>query len=93
MKRLILFLIALFILTSCGQKKETPLSKKPEESVGLFPIILNGKWGYIDTTGKIVINPQFDEAWWFSEGLARIKIGDRWGYIDKTGKYVWEPTE
>jgi len=50
------------------------------------------KYGYIDKTGKIVIEPKFDNAWSFSEGLARVKIDDKDGYIDKTGKYVWEPT-
>jgi hypothetical protein len=28
----------------------------------------NGKYGYIDKTGKIVIKPQFDEPGIFSEG-------------------------
>lgn len=36
-------------------------------------------------TGQIVINPQFDEAQPFSEGLAAVRIGDdetgKWGFI------------
>ena len=47
-----------------------------------------GKWGYIDKTGKFVIEPRFDGAEDFSEGLAPVKLGDKWGYIDKTGKLV-----
>ncbi len=65
---------------------------------GLFSIIRNGKYGFIDKTGQIVINPQFKFAWSFSEGLAAVEIGDKqailggkWGYIDKTGKYVINP--
>jgi hypothetical protein len=52
-----------------------------------------GKWGYIDKTGKYIINPQFDEAMGFNEGLASVRIGDKWGYIDKNGKFVWNPTD
>ena len=50
------------------------------------------KFGYIDKAGKIVINPQFDDAYNFFEGLASVGVEDKWGYIDQTGRYVWEPT-
>ena len=50
------------------------------------------KWGYIDKTGKIVIQPQFSQAGTFSEGLATVLIenGTKKNYvmIDKTGKIV-----
>ena len=46
-------------------------------------------------TGTIVINPQFNSADSFSDGLARVRIGDfttgKWGFIDKTGHYVINP--
>ncbi|MBI1929008.1 WG repeat-containing protein [Candidatus Poribacteria bacterium] len=39
----------------------------------------------------MVIKPQFDDAGFFDEGVARVKTGNRYGYIDKNGKYVWKP--
>jgi len=54
-----------------------------------YPI--SDTWGYIDKTGKTVIEPQFDDARNFQEELARVKINKKWGYIDKTGKMVIEP--
>ena len=51
----------------------------------------NNKYGYIDKTGKIVIQPQFDEANAFYEGLASVEKNKKWGYIDKTGKIVIQP--
>jgi len=71
---------------------QTEQPTQVENSIPLFPIEKDGKWGYIDNTGRIVIKPQFDEARDFSEGLARVTIDGKFGYIDKTGKYVWEPT-
>ena len=61
-----------------------------------------GKCGYIDKTGEFVIEPQFDDADDFSEGLAGVRVGDvrgevgwlkkgKYGFIDKTGKFVIEP--
>ena len=32
---------------------------------------------------EYAIIPQFDDAEFFSEGLAAVKIGDRWGYINQ----------
>jgi predicted DNA-binding WGR domain protein len=57
-----------------------------------------GKWGFIDKTGKVVIQPQFDYAFGFSEGLVAVEIRTEttsmvrmWGYIDRTGKLVIKP--
>ena len=49
-----------------------------------------GRFGYIDTNGKLVINPQFEDAGMFSGGLAPVKMG-RWGFVDKSGKVVINP--
>ena len=55
----------------------------------------DGKWGYIDKSGKFVIDPQFDYAEGFSEGLAAVRSGDektgKWGFIDRSGKYAITP--
>ena len=51
----------------------------------LFPVKVNGKWGYIDRTGKMVIAPQFDLADPFSEGLGDVELGGKWGYVDGEG--------
>ena len=57
----------------------------------LFTIYENGKWGYIDKTGKVIIEPKFDEAADFSEGLARVKVGIFYGFIDFSGDFVIKP--
>jgi len=81
------YVLMIFMLGSCT--KDAQKSKQKPE--GLFPVIVSGKIGYIDKQGKIVINPQFDDAWHFSEGLAGVKIGGKWGYIDKQGKIIINP--
>lgn len=56
--------------------------------------------GYIDISGKWVIEPRFHIAGEFTEGMAPVAISLeegrekklRFGYIDKTGKFVIEPT-
>ncbi len=61
-------------------------------SEGLIPATASdGSWQFIDRTGKTIIEPQFDSAFPFREGLAAVSIGSRYGYIDKTGKYRINP--
>lgn len=43
----------------------------------------------------MVIEPQFDFAAPFFDGLALVNVKaeePKTGYIDKTGRYVWKPT-
>jgi hypothetical protein len=65
---------------------------------GLYPVKVDGKWGFIDSTGTIKIEPRFDlraGSPGFSEGLAPVGVMDsgelKFGYIDKTGAWVVEP--
>ena len=71
-----------------------------ESSDDLTPIQQNGKWGYADAVGRIVIKPQFSRAGRFAEGLALVWTGGapltdpvitpfvKMGYINATGHWV-----
>ena len=52
---------------------------------------MNDKWGYIDTSGRFIIKPQYVWADSFSDGRATVDDGDGQGYIDTTGKVAIEP--
>lgn len=53
---------------------------------GVFgSLSLTLKWGYIDTSGMIVIPCRFDLAEQFSEGYAAVMSGSKWGFIDGRG--------
>jgi hypothetical protein len=39
----------------------------------------------------MIIKPQFDAAYMFSEGLAPIKLNNKWGFVNKEGKAVIAP--
>lgn len=58
---------------------------------GLAPISENGKWGFVNTDGIIVISPRFDRVMEFSEGLAGVYIDNKWGFINTSGEFVIEP--
>lgn len=66
-----------------------------------IPVERQGKWGYADNVGNIVIPAQFSLAHRFSDGLALVWFGGipltdpivkdfvKMGYIDRTGRWAF----
>lgn len=48
----------------------------------------NGRCGFINTKGEVIIDYQFESSYQFHEGLAAVNTADKWGFIDKSGKVV-----
>src|SRR6218665_3960374 len=84
MRKITSFLLLAFLLSAFSASSQS-------RGILLAPVKIDGKWGYIDKTGKIAINPQFDRAGSFKEGLARIQLGGKCGFIGKTGKIAINP--
>jgi len=51
----------------------------------------NGLWGFINTSGEVTIDFQFEEALSFGQHIAAVRVGDYWGYINLFGDIVHEP--
>ena len=51
----------------------------------------DGKWGYINTEGQLVIPYSFEEANLFSDGLALVKTDGLYGYINTEGSLAIAP--
>ena len=49
----------------------------------------NGKWNFIDITGKILSKEWFDKAWSFSRGFAEIKKNGKENFIDINGNLLF----
>ena len=53
----------------------------------------NGKYGYVDKNGVVVVNYIYDDATEQNEyGYSAIKKDGKWGAIDSTGKVIVEPS-
>lgn len=83
--------IVLVAAVVCARAQSAPA---PPE---LLPIVQYGKAGYIDRSGKIMIQPQFVRGWNFFEGLAVVtmtvpdKAYPLAGVIDTSGSWVIQP--
>jgi hypothetical protein len=79
--------VGLFLLlTAC---RDRPSTHAEEESVYMADYEAPAyKWGFIDSTGNLVIDAVYDDVGTFSGGLAAVNFQGLWGYIDKNGKPV-----
>lgn len=59
---------------------------------GLQAVRIDGKYGFIDLDGQVVIPCIYSSAENFDGDLARVRQGDRVGYIDRAGNevYMWD---
>lgn len=53
---------------------------------GLAAVMIEGKWGYIDKTGTLVIPCRYDWAGPFTDSLAPVESEEMVGYIDRRGE-------
>jgi hypothetical protein len=99
-RRLTLSLAALcaltFALAPAGASRQQEAGKKPDDG-RLYPVKSKWKSGYIDRTGKLVIEAKYDHAGEFSEGLAVVGHGFIYEGLDKVkpafGNFVPIPLE
>lgn len=49
---------------------------------------IDNKWGFVDNTGKVVIEPIYEEANSFSNGYAAVKFAGQWGFINMDNEVV-----
>jgi hypothetical protein len=56
----------------------------------LYPIRDGRKFGFINRSGTVVVQPQYDAVGECREGRIRVTVGSLSGYMDTTGKLVIE---
>ena len=85
------------IVALCFCVMLTPASAAPAGatvwgySEGLAQCELNGKWGFVDASKKVVIPLQYDSIVSFSLGMAAVSLNGRLGVIRQDGSYLIQP--
>lgn len=69
-----------------NESSDTPIIV--DQPVELYPVLLDGDWGYINKEGAMVIEPEHQIAYPFSDGLAAVRSGWRWYFLDERGEFV-----
>lgn len=67
-------------------------SKEALKGNKIFATSNNGKWGFVDSNGNIILDYQYEKATDVNEyGFAGIKLGGKWGVVNSEGKVILEP--
>ena len=88
--------LALVFVAGCASSRVTfePRSGRAIASAedvaagdALYPFqAADGRWGYMDATGRVAVGPRFDAAEPFSEGRAAVRVDGAYGYADPSGR-------
>jgi len=95
MKNRTLLLVIICLMTICGiDKLIAGELTNVKGGSDLYPVYVleKNKCGYINASGKLIINPGFEEAYVFHEGLAAVKFEKKYGYINTKGEVIIKPT-
>ncbi|MCD7924503.1 MAG: WG repeat-containing protein [Bacteroides sp.] len=85
MRKSLYYSLLLCLMTSCNNYN------KSEVNTELTPVASGTKFGYVDTQGQYQINPQFEGACFFHEGLGLAGSTNKIGFIDTKGNFVINP--
>ena len=58
---------------------------------GMLSFRENGKWGYLNAAGSVVVAPIFERVQDFSEGLAWVRDEGKWGVLQCDGSFAVLP--
>ncbi|MBD3327809.1 hypothetical protein GF340_00735 [Candidatus Peregrinibacteria bacterium] len=92
-RRYFIVFLGFIFLFSCNSANEHPLESADAQmgEVALWPVEKDGKWGFINAKGEMKIQPRFDFAREFSQGLALVDVNKKRGFIRPSGNYAIAP--
>ena len=64
---------------------------KPFFESNITAVKKDGKWGFINAEGKIIIEPQYEDAAAFGRGIGAVKKDGKWGFVNAENRMVIEP--
>jgi hypothetical protein len=80
------------LATTGGGREGTPTTGYPSSCGGApADAVVTCRVGFIDPSGAFAIQPTFESALDFREGLAAVRLNGRWGFIDTRGQIVIPP--
>ena len=53
-----------------------------------FIVQRDGKWGFVDKSGKEISGVKYDTLSYFLYGLAKVRANNKWGFVNEAGKEV-----
>lgn len=91
LKRILTALLALALLLLGGCAKTPSVCYDALGAFGeadMWPVAQNGKWGFVDGSGRLIVPCEWDGAADVRMGHASVCRDGKWGAIDRTGRVI-----
>lgn len=97
---LLIFVFILSTFSTFAQKGKSKSKTQPKSGYdykgpyyeGLARVKTKLKWGFVDSTGNVVVPLKYNEVTNFDGGVAKVRVGTKWGLIDNKGTVLRKPT-
>lgn len=83
---LIAFQTNIGVVAASNSSTDNKTITTQDSKTALYPFSKNGKWGYMDIKGNVIVSPQYDYAESFSDGLGLVGFKGKYGYINGDGE-------
>jgi hypothetical protein len=90
MKKILIVASVVMLCIRAGSIQQS-FVKPPYKPFHLFPVMVDNKIAFIDSTGSMFIRPQYESTQLFSEGLCAVRTNGQYGFIDLDGNMIIKP--
>lgn len=91
----VIFLLLTLIAVACASRTEVQLGKPDYDTEtdclnGTMIVSLDGKYGLVDTSGKEILAPEYDDVYYISDDVAVAFSGQTVGSFNRNGRRLGE---
>lgn len=79
------------VAAAAPAKPAEPADPNADRSGALLPVYSGGKWGMMDTQGRIAISPAYDIVDIFNGDATRAMQNGQWGLLNRQGEWIVKP--
>ena len=84
-------LCGVLLLSVCTEVAPIQTLAATKENLYLYMSPNTGKYGFVNDGGLVMIDPVYDQAYDFNNGMALVSKDDKYGYISENGNIVVQP--
>ncbi len=91
----VISLLLTLMAVACASRTETPDAKPDYDTEtdclnGTMIVSMDGRYGLVDTCGKEILAPVYDDIYYISDEIAAGFTGQTVGFFDRSGKRLGE---
>ena len=91
----VIFMLLTLMAVACASRTEVLLGKPDYDTEtdclnGTMIVSLDGKFGLVDTSGREILAPEYDDVYYISDEIAVAFTGQNVGVFDQNGRRLGE---